>query len=147
MVIKDFYGKGSDLKTELTSAQFGAPRAPSSGPVRNNPDVTPSVTEINVTKDNDKDSVLLMGRALNGPPFPTVTIIFERDNGDQPKPYMELTLTDVLISTYMVSGSHGATSKPSDSLTLNFTKIEYKTTAYKENGKPDSSYDVGSAAL
>src|SRR3954451_281483 len=135
MEIKDFNGAGSDLKTELTSAQFGAPRAVTA-PSRNDPDPRPTVTEINVTRDHDKYSVLLMRRALNGPPFPTVTITFERDDGGKSTPYLVLTLTDVLISSYNISGSHGAGKPaPNESLTLNFAKIEYKTTTFKDDGR------------
>ena len=42
------------------------------------------------------------------------------------KPYLTITLTNVLVSSYWLDSAGGGATKPNESLSLNFTKIEYK---------------------
>jgi type VI secretion system secreted protein Hcp len=63
----------------------------------------------------------------NGTVFPKVTIDFVRAGGDAARSeetYMTVTMENVLISSYSVSGSSDGV--PMESFSLNYTKIEIK---------------------
>ena len=105
---------------EVTSAQLGAfRRSPSRD--RERPDESPSITDIVVTKKTDSSSPQLQREALGGQAVAAV-IDFVDDGGSV---YIRLELSGTVISSWSIS-SGGA--KPSESLTLNFTKIEFKKT-------------------
>jgi hypothetical protein len=47
------------------------------------------------------------------------------DQKVEPQGYLEITLTDVIISSYQTSGSDSASGQPMESLALNYTKVTY----------------------
>jgi len=58
-----------------------------------------------------------------------------RKAGKEQQEYLKITLTDLLVSSYHISGSDGADIVPSEEVALNFTKIKIE---YKEQ-KPDGT--------
>ena len=111
---------------ELQSAQLGSARHITSptGQGNNREADAPTVSEIVVTKFQDSVSQLLFNLSLTGN-GKKVTIDFVKGND---APYLEIELEDMLISGYSISG-HGGDSqnRPMESLSLNFTKISFKT--------------------
>ncbi len=101
---------------ELGSAQFGVHK-------RSAGDGTapPSVSEIFVTKSTDNASSGLFRESVAGKGV-TAFIDFVKDDGSV---YLRLTLTNTLIASYSISGQG---ERPTETLTLNFTKIEFKQT-------------------
>ncbi len=105
---------------EINSVKFG--------PSRRNPNASdresavPSISEIVITKPTDSTSANLFKSALMSG-GKKVTIAFVKNDGDKKVKYMEITLTDTMISSYNITTSG---DKPLDSMTLNFTKIEFK---------------------
>ena len=84
--------------------------------------------QIQITKAHDQSSPILMQAAATGRHFKTATLFVRKAGGSQ-QPYLEYKLTDVLLSHYqMSSGGSSGGDRPTESLTLNFTKIE---TVYK----------------
>jgi type VI protein secretion system component Hcp len=81
-----------------------------------------AVHDISITKKIDKSSPLLFKACANGKHFPTVVLTM-RKAGKGQETYLTITLTNVLISSYQ-TGGHA--DQPTESLSLNFTKIEYK---------------------
>lgn len=81
-----------------------------------------SVHDISITKHVDKASALLLKACANGQHYKTVTITMRKAGGTQ---YLKITLTNVLISSYQTGGS-GHSAQPTESLSLNFTKVEYQ---------------------
>ena len=57
--------------------------------------------------------------------------------GDKPQKYLEIKLTDVIISSYQTGGS--GDDKPIDSLSLNFAKVEYEAFSQDDKGITKSS--------
>ena len=107
---------------------------------------TPSVSEIVVAKELDSASPNLLRASLGLKPADegkTVNIDFCKTDTSKPEPYLQLTLENCLVSGYSVSSGG---DRPSESLTLNFTKVEIKNTPMdKDNktGTPDTaSYDL-----
>ncbi len=106
------------------SAQLGGrpSRAPSHrGTEREAP--AQAVAEVVITTIQGEHSSELFKRSLWGEPF-SAEIVFQKDG----VPYMKIKLTNVLISSYSVSGHGGGPdAKPMESWTLNADKIEYET--------------------
>jgi type VI secretion system secreted protein Hcp len=93
---------------ELTSASWGWNRPP-------------TITEVAVYKASDSASPRLVNEAASGSAV-AAFIDFVRDDGTV---NLRLTMSDTVISSYSVSGSGGS---PSESLTLNASKIDFQNT-------------------
>jgi type VI secretion system secreted protein Hcp len=139
--------KGHEKWIELNSLQFGVGRGISAptGSSANREASAPSVSEIVVTKLTDATSPLFFQESVVGK-GKTVNVHFVRTSADQLETYLELTLTNTLVSGYSVSSGGDA---PSESISLNFTKIEVKYTPYNADhskGTPvPAAYDMATA--
>jgi type VI secretion system secreted protein Hcp len=144
----DVQTAGHEKWIEVHSLQWGTGRgisnAGSSGADREG--TTPSVSEIVITKDTDGASPNLLRASLGLPPADegkTVNIDFCKTDTSQPEPYLQFTLENTLVSSYSISSGG---DRPTESVTLNFTKVEFKNTGMgkaNETGNPDpASYDL-----
>jgi type VI protein secretion system component Hcp len=86
----------------------------------------PSVSEVVVTKSTDKSSPQILKKGTLRPKTIPLTNIVKH-NGEE---YYKIELENVLVSSYQVGGSGG--DRPMESLSLNFTKIQWDV---KENKK------------
>ncbi|HZL34677.1 MAG TPA: type VI secretion system tube protein Hcp [Tepidisphaeraceae bacterium] len=136
---------------ELNSFQFGVGRGISSptGGSSDRESSAPSVSEITITKAMDKASPLLFSSILSGPSTPEVDIFFVNiirgQGGRSTQVYAEYQLSNVLISGYSVSSGG---DRPTESLSLNFTKIVYTHITQNADGTttPTSvGYDLAQA--
>lgn len=132
---------------ELHSFQWGVGRGISS-PVGSSAErelTAPSISEVVVSKENDISTGKLMQEALSGH-GKTVKIDFTRTYKDQQDIYLSLELTNTIISGYSHSSS---ADRPVESLSLNFTKVQFSTTQMKPDGTqgdPDHvTYDLSTA--
>lgn len=118
---------GHDKWIEIQSCQFApqppaVPRAPapagvaSGGPGR-----------VVLTKRLDKASPLLSKAAATGKLVPAVQIDVSRPTSQNPNAYLRYELKNVMVSSFSGGGT------PTESLSLNFTKIEF---AYEEQKVP-----------
>lgn len=126
---------------ELNSFQFGIGRGVGSptGATGNREASTPSVSEIVVTKNLDEATGNIIKEAYSGAGKATAIISFVRTDGGGGVTYLEYTLSNVMLSGYSVSSGG---DKPSESVSLNFTKIETKITPQKEDGTPGTAFPV-----
>jgi type VI secretion system secreted protein Hcp len=92
-------------------------------------------SDISFTKPVDKSSPQLYLQCAQGKHIPTA-ILYGRKAGERPTDYYIIKLTDVLISSVQTSGASGG-DRPTESLSLNFTKIEF---SYARQ-KPDGSFE------
>jgi type VI secretion system secreted protein Hcp len=108
---------------QLQSFQFGVSR-PVSGTGAGRTAGTVSVGEITVTHQTDKYSIPLLRASLTGTPV-TSTVYFTNlaGSGGAPFDYLEVSLTETLISAF--SSSSGGTL-PSESFSLNFVAMTFK---------------------
>lgn len=132
---------------DLGSFQWGVGRgigAPT-GSTKDRESSAPSVSEITVSKSLDSASVLLLQEALTGKAV-TVEIDFVKTGEGQLETYLKFTLTNTLISGYSMSSGG---DRPSESLSLNFTKIEMKEMGSDEKGEggqpASAGYDLSTA--
>ena len=102
----------------------------------------PLVGEVLIVKQADGSSPKLFGEACTGKQGKKVMIDFVT-TGSPGDTYLQCTLNDVLISSYSISSTG---ERPSENLSLNFTKLEMKYTPYDEGHKPGApivvSYDL-----
>ena len=141
---------GFEKWIELDSCQLGVNRAIASGARGNRESSTPNFSDISVTKPQDAASTGLFSASLFGE-GKTVKIAFTKtstDGATQQK-FLELTLSNTLVSNFSMSGQGGdASQPPMEMLSLNFTKIEWKhteTDAKNKAAKPAiASWDLAS---
>lgn len=79
--------------------------------------------DISFVKNLDKSSPLLFVKTATGEHIKEVVLTGELA-GKKGQKFLEIKMTDVLISSYQQSGSDG--SVPTDSFSLNFAEIEFK---------------------
>jgi type VI secretion system secreted protein Hcp len=108
---------------EVQSFQWGVGRGISSGVggASKREASAPSVSEITVTKSFDVSSPLLMKEALGGKAVVVKFDMTQTDNKGAHIAYQKYVLTDCLVSGYSISSGG---DRPSESLSLNFTKID-----------------------
>lgn len=143
----DVTESGHEKWIELNSFQWGVGRGISSptGASADRESSAPSISEIVVTKTSDKSTPKLMSEAVQGE-GKTVEIHFVKTEKGKLTTYQTYKLTNTMISSYSQSsgGDH-----PSESLSLNFTKVEWSQTGLKADGSPGTpergSYDLATA--
>lgn len=129
---------------DIQSLQWGVGRAISTpvGSAKNREASEPSISEVVLTKMMDTSSVKLFTEACTGKTGKEVTIDLVT-TGSPGQLYMQYTLTDVLVSGYSLSSGG---DRPSESISLSFTKIETKYIPYDSKNEPmtaiTASYDL-----
>ena len=141
----DVTAEGHKKWIDLNSMQWGVGRGISSptGQAAEREASAPSISEVTITKMMDKTTPLLFTQSLIGD-GKKVEIHLVKTSKDKLETYMEYVLTDTMISGYSVSSGGDA---PSESLSLNFTKVEMKYHPHDSKGVAGSpipaGYDVG----
>ena len=145
----DVTAEGHKDWVELNSFQWGVGRGISSptGAAADRESSAPSVSEITCTKDQDKGSIKLLNEALQGE-GKTVIIDFVKTDKGKLENFLTFTLTNTMISGYSLSSGG---ERPSESLSLNFTKVEMKVTPLGAAGETESpetvTYDLATAKV
>jgi type VI secretion system secreted protein Hcp len=146
----DVTAEGHKDWIEVHSCQFGIGRgiATPTGNSADRESSAPSVSEITVTKNQDIASIKLFEAACGGSDAVEATINFTKTEKNKTDTYMTYILSNVLISGYSVSSGG---DRPTESLSLNFTKIEFKADSYDATNKtkqPSSTfYDIALGKL
>lgn len=129
---------------DVTSIQWGVGRAISTvaGRTQNREASQPSVSEVTISKSFDSASPKLFTAACTGNEGKTVKIDLTTTSSGG-LVYCTYTLTNALISSYSVS-SDG--DRPGESISISFTKMEFKFTPYDNQNKAGTpvtvSYDL-----
>jgi len=145
----DVTAAGHENWIELNSFQWGAGRGITSptGASADRESSAPSISEITVTKATDISSTKLLNEAYQGEGQKVVIDFVKTDKGNL-EIYMQYTLEDCMLSGYSISSGG---DRPSESLSLNFTKIEFKNVSMKDKndtGDPDTvTYDLAQASV
>ena len=124
--------KDHDKWIEIGSMQFGTGRGidMNVGSTTNRSATQPSISEITLSKTLDGSSNNLFYEAVIGKGV-EAKIHFTRSEGEKMETYLEYTLEAAMVSSYSVSSGGDV---PSESISLNYTKIEIKHTPTKTDG-------------
>lgn len=145
----DVTAAGHEKWIELNSCQWGVGRGISSptGGSADRESSAPSISEIVVTKATDASSTKILNESYQGEGQKVQIDFCKTDKGNL-EVYLTLNLENCMISGYSVSSGG---DRPSESLSLNFTKIEFKNVnmgASGEAGSPDSvTYDLAAGKV
>jgi type VI secretion system secreted protein Hcp len=148
-VTGDVTASGHEKWIELNSCQWGVGRGISSptGASADRESSAPSVSEVVVTKATDAASVKLLDESYQGEGKKVVLDFCKTDKGNL-EVYMTITLENTLISGFSLSSGG---DRPMESLSLNFTKVEFKNTgmgAANDTGAPETvTYDLAAAKV
>ncbi|HEY0419021.1 MAG TPA: type VI secretion system tube protein Hcp [Acetobacteraceae bacterium] len=145
----DVTAEGHKDWIELNSFQWGVGRGISSptGASNDRESSAPSVSEITVTKAQDVSTIDVLNEAYVGE-GKDVTIDFCKTDKGKLEVYLSYILTSTMISGYSISAGG---DRPSESLSLNFTKVECKMNQMDETNAGATSsgvtYDIGKAKI
>ncbi len=126
---------------ECSSLQFGAGRAiggTATGASKGREASLCSVSEITITKPSDSSSQDLMREQMIGA-IPGKKVVFEfvtTGAGDKAETYTKFELEECMISGFSFSSGG---DRPSESVSLNFTKIWYNMMQGKSTGELDTA--------
>lgn len=120
------------------------------GQVSDREHTTPSIGDVILTKQLDKSSPYLFEAGCTGTSLGQIKIDACGGSGDSDK-YLQYTLSDVIISKYEIMGNddHETHQLPTETLRLNFTKLEMTFTPRNSDNKPlapvSAGYDIEKA--
>ncbi len=129
---------------DVMSLSWGVGRGISttSGSTNNREASEPSVSEVSIVKMFDAASPKLFTEACTGSAGKTVKIDLVT-TGSPGVTFCTYTLTNALISSYSVSTGG---DRPTESVSISFTKLEFKFTPYDDKNKAGTpvtvSYDL-----
>ena len=101
----------------------------------------PDVGQFTLAKKMDKSSPHMFLETLVGKAIDKVQVKCVKTSGDAVEQYLSYTLSDVLVSTYSISGHDEG--DPFESVTLAFNKIEMKYHPRKEDNTLDNPIPAG----
>jgi type VI secretion system secreted protein Hcp len=141
--------KGSDGWIEVHSMSFGSGRSISTpvGAAAKREASAPHISELQIAKRQDSTSPLLFQESLIGKAG-DCQIDLTQTGADKLEIFCTIKLTNAMVSNYSMSSSG---ERPAESLSINFTKIEYLYQGYSNTGTPDSglkqtvTYDLTTA--
>jgi len=132
--IKEIEGESKDDKykgqIELLSASMGVTNRGSFGAGGGGGSSKSDFQDVSITKMTDKASPKLMAACATGEHISKAVLHFRKAGKDQQE-YLTITLSNVFVSSYQ-AGGHG--DIPSESISLNFSKIEYQYKEQKADG-------------
>ncbi len=129
--------KGSDGWIEIGSVQWGCGRGIRTpvGSSGKREASAPSVSEVTISKEMDSTSPLLAQEALIGKAVDAVIDLVET-GADKLETFLTIKLTNTMISGYSMSSGGG---RPNESISLNFTKIDFTYQGYDDQHKVDNA--------
>jgi type VI secretion system secreted protein Hcp len=129
--------KGSDGWIEIGSVSFGSGRSISTpvGAAAKREASAPHISEIQMSKLQDSTSPLLFQESLIGKAG-DCQIDLTQTGDAQLEIFCTVKLTNAMVSNYSISSSG---ERPSESFSINFTKIEYLYQGFSNTGTPDSA--------
>jgi type VI secretion system secreted protein Hcp len=135
---------GFEKQIVVQSFSFGA-GVPVSGGTGNMADRTAgkaSLADVSITKPLDTATHQLLNHMLKGKVIPKGTFTFVAATNNESEKYLEVTLENIIISAFQQSSSG---DKPSEAVSLNYSKIEFSHQVRDEKGSPQPkrvSYDL-----
>ena len=93
--------------------------------------------DLNIIKATDRGSPLIMQAGAEGEVFRTAVLIMTRDSSEGQQDYLIITMENVMVSSYQINGSGDDGSIPTESVSLNFQKLEMKYIPESDDGSEE----------
>jgi type VI secretion system secreted protein Hcp len=137
--------KGYENTFELLSLSWGVTRNISSRAGKTQADGGVAViSELVCTKRFDFASSKLFSNAFSGTNLSKLTLFLTRQDKSGPITYIQIDLTDVIVSAYSFSAVGGeGTTVPEETFNLNYGSISITNTPPKADGTPGSPSTSG----
>lgn len=136
----DIKGESPDAKhkdeIEVLSWSWGASQSGSAHSASGAGSGKANVQDLTITKWVDKSSPVLYQHCLKGTHLKEA-ILTIRKAGDSPLEYVKVKLIDAIISSISAGGS-GGQDRLTESVTINFAKMDLKYTPQKKDGSGDA---------
>lgn len=100
-----------------------------------------SMQDFHFTMRVNKATPTLLLACATGQPFASAELVCRKAGGAQEE-YLKYTFSDVLVSSYQTGGAAGDTI-PTESISLNYAKMEVEYKPQKPDGTLDSPVKVG----
>jgi type VI secretion system secreted protein Hcp len=97
-----------------------------------------SFQDMSCTTHVNKASPLLAKACATGQHIKKAVLTVRKAGGDQ-HDYYQITLSDVLVSSYQSGGHAGGDSIPTDQFALNYAKVEFSYSPQKADGSLDTA--------
>lgn len=131
-------GESKDAKhtneIQLDSYSFGASNTGSFANIGGGGAGKVAMQDFHFVKRIDKAGPTLFQSCCTGKHIASALLTCRKAGGDQQE-YLKITLKDVLVSSYQISGQGGSDIIPTEQISLNFASIDVK---YQEQ-KPDGT--------
>ena len=101
-----------------------------------------SLSDLSIVKHVDKSSPKLFEACCTGKHIKTAVLSINKAGGEQEE-YYKVTLSDVLVSSYQTSGSGHGDAVPSESISFNYSKIEFEYKEQKSTGSVGGAVKAG----
>jgi len=124
--------KGHEGQIDLLSWSWGESNSGSSSEGGGSGSGKVNMQDFTFSMKINKASPALFKSCANGSHIKEGTLTCRRA-GKEPRPYLSIKFTDCLVSSFQTGGSSGD-EVPTDSISLNFSKIEYSYTPQKPDG-------------
>ncbi len=90
--------------------------------------------DLTISKHPDASTAVLLGMCAAGQPFKKAVLVVRKAGGAKPLEYITITMEQGIISSKSYSGSGGDASGHSETLTLNFARVQYDYKTQKDDG-------------
>jgi len=117
---------------EISSWSWGVSNTSSAGSGGGGGAGRATLSSLNVTKVIDKASTKLAFLCATGEHIPTVILTVQRPGGSN-LPYLEIKLTDAIVTADQQGGSGGGDSQPTEHVTFDYRRVELKYTTVDGN--------------
>jgi len=128
----DVHAEGHENWHEIFSFSWGESQSASNSQGGGGGAGRVSMSDLTVMKMSGKGSPLLMFACASGKLLPAVQMEMVRTTEGQGLILQRWTLTNAMITSFQVSGSGGEV--PTESISLNYTKIKYEQGVATPNG-------------
>lgn len=141
--------KGVEKWIRLESFSFGVSNSGDGGRGGGGGAGKSDFSDVSVMKLVDKSSPILMLKCAKGDHISKAQLVARKAGGNQ-EVYFDVTLDNVFVSSVQQSGATGSDVRPSESVSLNFSKIKMVYSEQDDKGtvgKPtEFAYDLKAAA-
>jgi len=100
-----------------------------------------SPQDFHFTMGLSKASANLMLACVKGTHFPTATLTCRKAGGSNQVEFLKIKLSDLIVSSYAPGGAGVQVDRPTEAISLNFTKVEFLYTVEKTGETVQTVFD------